>query len=391
MQQSVLDDWFLRQDILDQLMSQEEDLIEAERYADRILRIAQEESAEHQVLSDPFDRSVALVLSLVKEEGMDPWNIDLSAFLKLFTLRVRKEASGLDLPACGRLIRMSWEVLTQQASTLFDRVIALDFEDEEDFTDFGWEAEYDDEEFIFTSSVLEGSADQVLPSFFGERIRREEGRPSTLGELLSALKDACDDAEILKAKEEYRKEHAVELKNMLDNVGSRMHNEDMEGDIRRCWTAMRKVCQLKGEIKVPVSDVTRELEKILMDNFGEIPDGYDVESKITSFVAGLFLTHRGYAWISQEEPDDPIMLEDRWPNATTFEEVTSLADKLMADDSDSIKEDETESMRHAARLAERARAAVEEEERAKLEAEEEEKVRLEAQANSENPADWLVE
>ena len=44
-------------------------------------------------LSDPFDRSVALVLSLVKEEGMDPWNIDLSAFLKLFTQRVRKESS----------------------------------------------------------------------------------------------------------------------------------------------------------------------------------------------------------------------------------------------------------------------------------------------------------
>ena len=115
MQQAVLDDWFLRQDILDQLMSQEEEFSEAERYADRIMRIAQEDSAEHQVLSDPFDRSVALVLSLVKEEGMDPWNIDLSAFLKLFTQRVRKEASGLDLPACGRLIRMSWEVLTQQA------------------------------------------------------------------------------------------------------------------------------------------------------------------------------------------------------------------------------------------------------------------------------------
>ena len=81
MQQSVLDGWFLRQDILDQLVSQDEDVSEAERYADRILRIAQEESAEHQVLSDPFDRSVALVLSLIREEGMDPWNIDLSAFL----------------------------------------------------------------------------------------------------------------------------------------------------------------------------------------------------------------------------------------------------------------------------------------------------------------------
>ena len=381
MQQAVLDDWFLRQDILDQLMSQDEELSEAERYADRIMLIAQEDNAEHQVLSDPFDRSVALVLSLVREEGMDPWNIDLSAFLKLFTQRVRKEASGLDLPACGRLIRMSWEVLTQQASTLFDRVIALDFEEDDDFIDFGWEAEYDDEEFIFTSTVLDGNADAVLPSFFGERVRREEGRPSTLGELLSALKDACDEAEILKAKEEYRRSHAEELKSMLDNVGSRMHKEDMEGDIRRCWDAMRIVCDARKQIKVPVSEVTTELEKILLESFGEIPEGYSMESKITSFVAGLFLTHRGYAWISQEGPDDPIMLEDRWPDAESFDDATILADRLMEDDSDSIKEDETESMRHAARLAERAKEALEEERRAKLEQE----------ANSENPDDWLVE
>ena len=388
MQQAVLDDWFLRQDILDQLMNQEEEASEAERYADRIMRIAQEDSAEHQVLTDPFDRSVALVLSLVKEEGMDPWNIDLSAFLKLFTQRVRKESSGLDLPACGRLIRMSWEVLTQQASTLFDRVIAMDMEDEDEFFDFGWEAEYDDEEFIFTSSVLEGSADQHLPAFFGERMRRDEGRPSTLGELLSALKDACDEAEILKAKEEYRKAHAEELKNMLDNVGSRMHNEDMEGDIRRRWVSMRKVTQELGQSKVPVVEVTNQLKEILLETFGEIPEGYDVESKITSFVAGLFLTHRGYAWISQEGPEDPIMLEDRWPNAETFDEVTVLAEKLMEEDSQSIKGDETESMRHAARLAERAQQAVEEE---KERLKQEEMAKLAAESESENPGDWLVE
>lgn len=388
MQQAVLDDWFLRQDILDQLMNQEEEASEAERYADRIMRIAQEDSAEHQVLTDPFDRSVALVLSLVKEEGMDPWNIDLSAFLKLFTQRVRKESSGLDLPACGRLIRMSWEVLTQQASTLFDRVIAMDMEDEDEFFDFGWEAEYDDEEFIFTSSVLEGSADQHLPAFFGERMRRDEGRPSTLGELLSALKDACDEAEILKAKEEYRKVHAEELKNMLDNVGSRMHNEDMEGDILRCWISMRKVTQELGQSKVPVVEVTNQLKKILLETFGEIPEGYDVESKITSFVAGLFLTHRGYAWISQEGPEDPIMLEDRWPNAETFDEVTVLAEKLMEEDSQSIKGDETESMRHAARLAQRAQQAIEEE---KERLKQEEMAKLAAESESENPGDWLVE
>jgi len=388
LQQSILDDWFLRQDILHQLMSQDEDEYEAELYADRIMRIAQEDSAEHQILTDPFDRSVALVLSLVKDEGMDPWNIDLSAFLKLFTKRVKQEASGLDLPACGRLIRMSWEVLTEQASTLFDRVIALDTEEEEDFYDFGWESEYDDEEFIFTTTILEGNADVHLPGLFGERVRREEGRPSTLGELLSALKDACDEAEILKTKEEFRKAHAEELKNMLDNVGSRMHNEDMEGDIRRCWAAMRKVTSREGVSKVLVSEVTIELQKILIATFGEIPEGYEIESKITSFVSGLFLTHRGYAWISQDGPDDPIMLEDRWPNAESFEEASNLAEKLIADDYESMQSGETESMRHAARLEERARKALEEEQERKRLQEMEE---ISSLSESENPLDWLVE
>ncbi len=388
MQQSILDDWFLRQDILHQLMSQDEDECEAELYADRIMRIAQEDSAEHQILTDPFDRSVALVLSLVKDEGMDPWNIDLSAFLKLFTKRVKQEASGLDLPACGRLIRMSWEVLTEQASTLFDRVIALDTEEEEDFYDFGWESEYDDEEFIFTTTILEGNADVHLPGLFEERVRREEGRPSTLGELLSALKDACDEAEILKTKEEFRKAHAEELKNMLDNVGSRMHNEDMEGDIRRCWAAMRKVTSREGVSKVLVSEVTIELQNILIATFGEIPEGYEIESKITSFVSGLFLTHRGYAWISQDGPDDPIMLEDRWPNAESFEEASNLAEKLIADDYESMQSGETESMRHAARLEERARKALEEEQERKRLQEMEE---ISSLSESENPLDWLVE
>ena len=377
MQQAVLDTWFLRQDIMDQLMRREEDASEAERYADRILSIAQEDSAEHQVLTDPFDRSVALVMSLVREEGMDPWNINISAFLKIFTQRVRKEAASLDLPACGRLIRMSWEVLNSQAENLFDRVTAIDLDDDLDFMDFGWESEYDDDEFIFTTSVLEGSADSVLPSLFDERIRRDEGRPSTLGELLSALKDACDEAEILKVKEENRKLHAEELKNMLANVGSRVHNEDLEADIRRCWDAMREVTKRYDSPIVPVSEVTLELEQNLIQRYGSIPEGYDLESKITSFVAGLFLTHRGYALVSQEGPEDPIMLEDKWPNAESFEEVIKLGKALVEEDSIAIMDDETESMRHAARLAERARIAAEEEIK-----------RLE---ESENPEDWLVE
>jgi hypothetical protein len=151
---------------------------------------------------------------------------------------------------------------------------------------------------------------------------------------------------------------------------------------------MRKVTSTKGESKVPVAEVTIELEKILLETFGEIPEGYEIESKITSFVSGLFLTHRGYAWISQDGPEDPIMLEDRWPNVETFDEATELAEKLIADDYESMKSGETESMRHAARLAERAQAAlVEEKERLK----QEEMAKIAADSESEDPEDWLVE
>ena len=73
-QQAALDKWFLRQDVINQLLESGEEDTEAQLFGDRILSIAETEEAEFQSLTDPFDRSVALVLSLVREEGLDAWN-----------------------------------------------------------------------------------------------------------------------------------------------------------------------------------------------------------------------------------------------------------------------------------------------------------------------------
>ena len=323
MQNATLDSWFLRQDVMDQLLAGEEDVSEAVRYADRIQEIAKSEESEHQTLMDPFDRSVALVLALVREEGLDPWNIDLSAFLKLFTKRVRKEAKNLDLPACGRLIRLAWEVLNTQAAELFERVQSLDLEDEE-FIDFGWESDYDDEGFAFTQTILAGEADSVLPNIFDERLRRtEEGRPVTLGELLSALKDACDDAEIQKVREENRKIHAEELAQMLGNVGARLHDEDLEGDIELSWRAMRAAC---NEVRSSEVLIEKMREHMLSDLAakGFNSDEQSSEAKVTAFISCLFLTHRGYASISQKDADGGIIIEDLWPDADDFKSARDL-------------------------------------------------------------------
>ena len=66
-QQSVLDRWFLQQEVIEQLLGQGEDREDAEQFGKRIASIAATEEAEHQSLHDPFDRSVALVLSLVRD------------------------------------------------------------------------------------------------------------------------------------------------------------------------------------------------------------------------------------------------------------------------------------------------------------------------------------
>jgi len=360
-QQSGLDKWFLRQDVIDQLLASGEDSQEAALFGDKIMAIAETEEAEHQTLIDPFDRSVALVLSLVREEGLDAWNIDLSSFLKVFTARVKSEAGSLDLPACGRLIRLSWEVLHQQAEDLFERVQYSEEEDDwDDGLGFGWEADYNDEDFFFTNSILEGSADEILPELLENRVRRDEGRPVTLVELLSAFKDASDDAETLRLREENRLAHEEELKEYLADVDGRMHNEDLEGDIKRCWQALRTTCLVAGQTKVPVLEVMNELKPILEQAFGSVPGGYDDEAKVASFIAGLFLTHRGFGSITQDSvPDGEIFLEDSWPQIETFEEIKQLIENQHTAENERIQEQDSGSVRHAKLRAEKARIAEE--------------------------------
>ena len=390
MVQQGLDQWFLRQDVIDQLLqSGDDDLEGISAYADRILMIAQTEEAEHQTLEDPFDRSVALVLSLVNSEGLDAWNIDLTSFLRQFTKRVKSQAKNLDLPACGRLIRMAWEVLHYQAAHLFDRIQYQDMEDEWDMDfEFGWEAEYDDHEFHFTNTVLQGGADDVLETLFDERVRRDEGRPVTLGELLSALKDAADDADALKLREKNRVAHAIEVEEMISNVGGRMHNEDLDGDIERCWNALRQTTQDIGSSNVPLKSVIKTMIPLLEATFGEVPEGYGDDARVSSFIAGLFLTHKGLASITQgNQMDDVIMIEDLWPQLATFEDVLAATIEADQQAQEARESSKTGSTLHAERLQERA-------EKARL-AEEKAKAKLEKEQEESKPDfeehEWLVE
>jgi len=293
------------------------------KYLDRISELASMEEAEHQFLIDPFDRSVALVFQMFQSTDLDPWDVDLSSFLEMFSSRIEK-SENIDLPTCGRLIRMAWAILRNQASSLIERQErALDFE-EDDTWDFegGWETEFDDEDYNFSVGVLSGAADDVLPSIFEGRVHREEGRPVTLGELLMGLQEAGRLAEEQRTRERIAQERREALSTARERFSGSLHIEDLEGDLERTWNALRS--RSKGQKEaVSLNEVSEHLMGLAVDS-GVGSDEARSEAQVTALVSALFLTNRGYTEISQEPGrNGKVSIAPLWEGEDSFAELTA--------------------------------------------------------------------
>ena len=321
---TVFDGQAMRDDIVVRLLGGEADL-ETSRYLDRLVELATLEEAEHQFLIDPFDRSVALVFQLFQSNDLDPWDVDLSSFLEMFNERI-KESENIDLPTCGRLVRMAWCILRGQASTLMERQDrAFDYEEEEiwDF-DGGWEADFDDADYNFSVGVLTGAADEVLPQMFEGRIHRDESRPVTLGELLMGLQTAGRLAEEQRLREQIAKERREAHTRARERFSGSLHVEDLEGDLRRTWEALRARSESSGkpvELRTLVDEMTKKSIESGLNH-----DEAEAEAQVTALVSALFLTHRGYANLTQEKGrNGKILLKDLWKNDDDF---TALTERL---------------------------------------------------------------
>ena len=289
----------MRDDIVSRLLGGDTDL-ETNRYLDRLVELSRVEEAEHQFLIDPFDRSVALVFQLFQNSDLDPWDVDLSVFLDLFTERINN-SENIDLPTCGRLVRMAWSILRGQASSLIERqersLIEEEINDTWEFEET-WESEFSDEDYNFSVGVLTGAADEVLPSMFEGRIHREEGRPVTLGELLMGLQAAGRLSEEQRMREQIAKERREANEKARARFGGSLHIENLEDDLKRTWDALRS-----RTISNESTDLS-EIVDILRENSvrsGISREEAESEAQVTALVSSLFLTHRGYAEVSQDD------------------------------------------------------------------------------------------
>ena len=321
---SLLETRDMQATIVKQLLGEQDDAnLDKHRYIDRLVEIADLESAEHQSLIDPFDRSVALVFQMFNDASLDPWDVDLSVFIEQFNLRT-KDAENIDLPTCGRLIRMAWKVLHGQAAISLDRAERAEAEWEDDpWAMEGWQTEFEDEEYNFSVGIITGQTTDVLPDLLDGRIKREEGRPVTLTELLLSLQGAHQAVEERRIREASRIKHAAEVSDWMSTVTTRMHKEDLEDDIRRCWEAMRAVSP--DGAPVTLEQVAEKLAEHSAAEGWTLSEAEE-EGQVTGFVSALFLTHRGYTDLWQMEyPNGDIFLQDKWPK---FDDFTAISTEI---------------------------------------------------------------
>ena len=309
----------MREDVVLRLLEGQPNL-ETSKFLDRLMELSTLEEAEHQFLIDPFDRSVALVFQMFQSSDLDPWDVDLSSFIEMFNERIQG-ADNIDLPSCGRMIRMAWSILRGQANSLIERQErAMDFEEEVDW-DFegGWEAEFDDADYNFSVGVMTGAADDALPSMFEGRIHGKEGRPVTLGELLMGLKDASRIAEEQRTRERIAKERREAHDRERARFSGSLHVEDLEGDLKRTWEALKSRSQRTQG--VGLREVADELNRHSLPGHNEQES--KTESQVTAFVSTLFLTNRGYVSLDQEGGyNGRIVLGDLWECSSDYDELT---------------------------------------------------------------------
>ena len=319
---TVFDASAMRDDIVTRLLQGETDL-ETSRYLDRLVELASLDEAEHQFLLDPFDRSVALVFQLFRSKDLDPWDVNLTYFLEQFNERIQ-DADNIDLPTCGRLIRMAWYTLRDQSTDLIDRQERAWVDVEDDFLDFdtgGWETEFDEDDYNFSVGVLTGAADDVLPSMFQGRIHRDGSRPVTLGELLMGLQTAKQISEDQRLREQIAKERRKENALARARFSGSLHIEDLDDDIHRTWLALRRR-QVADNGAVDLKAIAEHLKIQSLESGMAAPEA-EAEAQVTALVAALFLTNRGYADLTQAEGRNGLItLRNLHPERADYEQLT---------------------------------------------------------------------
>ena len=233
---------------------------------------------------DPFERSVATVFELVVNQQMNPWDINLIEFSKMYLARVRK-ASELNLIIAGKIVYMAWEILKLQSEQVLQRV---DRPEQVEMMFDGWNPDNLD---IFVDPFELGTGEMLLHTEelpIDEKVRRKAERPVTLIDLLDAFEEAKKESDIRQELSKFMQKYR------RPEFDDKAHKENLEEDIALVWERIQKC----GQGSVPITDIYATGK----------------EDRVKVFISILFLARMGKIQIWQEKlPYGEIFMELKVP------------------------------------------------------------------------------
>ncbi|MEM2943407.1 MAG: segregation/condensation protein A [Methanomassiliicoccales archaeon] len=244
----------------------------------------QVESQTQPLALNPIDKALQLVFELVISHGLDPWDIDLVEFAKLYSKKMQEDE--INFIIAGRLLFMAWMILRLQSEKVLEMhrqaetyelfCSDWDFDHLDEFTDIG----------IVRSDENNIAEDIELI----EAVRHKSSRPVSLLELLDAFEEARREAEANLRREKIREE----MRAAGIEFDEKAHSEDLEKDVEIVWGRIQRC----GPGVMSISDLWEDSK----------------EDRVMVFVALLFLAKMGRISISQDDlPDGEIFVEARVP------------------------------------------------------------------------------
>jgi segregation and condensation protein A len=214
----------------------------------------------HVAVRDPFEKSVVAAFELVLERHLDPWEINLVTFTKLFLDKVKKDGA-VNFVTAGKLVFLAWSILKMQS----DKVLLDAMPPEPTPEGDGWDLDMfrDPADLDYNQLVLTGSATPLT-----EAIHREGRRAVTLMELMDAFDEARREADIQMQLNALREQA---IRRFAPNFHQKVHSEDLTEDIALTWA---RIAQFNGE-PIPLRQLT-------------LGDAWD---EVTIFMSLLFLAH----------------------------------------------------------------------------------------------------
>ena len=211
-------------------------------------------------LGDPVDESIRSVFSLVIENGIDPWEIDLSEFVRLYSAKVAE--NRFDMIVAGKLMLMAWKVLRMQSDATrgrYEEPAEPALEIPEDF--------FYDEEGMFVPQVS-----------FKEAFAREPTRQVTMYELIDAFEEAREEIAIQQERDRVREAIKDKQPRKFEN---KAHEEDDEKDVEAVWKSIEKL----GTGEICINDLYKR----------------DIMHNLKVFCSVLHLVREGKLGVRQSE------------------------------------------------------------------------------------------